>query len=106
MPRSYFDLKTSKPIALQARYSLGVPPPEHVDDKTMLVLRAIERARGAAGARTRAVDVSLWEGMLLPDVLRLPDEVARVLDDPVFFARRSCRSSTDRPRRGGLPAMR
>jgi len=39
--------------------------------------------------RTRAVDVSLWEAVLPPEVLRLPDELARVdalLDDPVFFA--------------------
>jgi hypothetical protein len=35
------------------------------------------------------VDVSLWEAVLPPEVLRLPDELARVdvlLDDPVFFA--------------------
>ncbi len=34
--------------------------------------------------RTRAVDVSLWEAVLPPEVLRLPDELARVdalLDD-------------------------
>src|SRR4051812_39974073 len=39
--------------------------------------------------RTRAVEVSLWEAVLPDDVLRLPDELARVdalLDDPVFFA--------------------
>ncbi len=39
--------------------------------------------------RTRAVDVSLWQAVLPPEVLRLPDELARVdalLDDPVFFA--------------------
>ena len=39
--------------------------------------------------RTRAVDVSLWEAVLPPEVLRLPEELARVdalLDDPVFFA--------------------
>jgi IS5 family transposase len=39
--------------------------------------------------RTRAVDVSLWEAVLPPEVLRLPDELARVdalLDDRVFFA--------------------
>src|SRR3954466_3696630 len=38
--------------------------------------------------RTRAVEVSLWEAVLPDDVLRLPDELARVdalLDDPVFF---------------------
>lgn len=38
--------------------------------------------------RTRAVDVSLWEAVLPPEVLRLPEELARVvalLDDPVFF---------------------
>jgi len=38
--------------------------------------------------RTRAVEVSLWEAVLPPEVLRLPDELARVdalLDDPVFF---------------------
>src|SRR4051794_2910571 len=39
--------------------------------------------------RTRAVEVSLWEAVLPEEVLRLPDELARVdalLDDPVFFA--------------------
>ena len=39
--------------------------------------------------RTRAGDVSLWEAVLPPEVLRLPEQLARVdalLDDPVFFA--------------------
>src|SRR5215204_5891839 len=39
--------------------------------------------------RTRAVEVSLWEAVLPEEVLRLPEELARVdalLDDPVFFA--------------------
>jgi IS5 family transposase len=39
--------------------------------------------------RTRAVEVSLWEAVLPPEVLRLPDELAQIdglLDDPVFFA--------------------
>jgi transposase, IS5 family len=39
--------------------------------------------------RTRAVEVSLWEAVLPDEVLRLPDELARVdalLDDPAFFA--------------------
>jgi IS5 family transposase len=39
--------------------------------------------------RTRALEVSLWEAMLPEEVLRLPEELARVdalLDDPVFFA--------------------
>jgi IS5 family transposase len=39
--------------------------------------------------RTRAVEVSLWEAMLPEEVLRLPEELARVdalLDDPAFFA--------------------
>jgi len=39
--------------------------------------------------RTRAVEVSLWEAVLPPEVLRLPTELARVdglLDDPSFFA--------------------
>ena len=39
--------------------------------------------------RTRAAQVSLWEAVLPAEVLRLPDELARVdalLDDPVFFA--------------------
>ncbi len=39
--------------------------------------------------RTRAADVSLWESILPVEVLRLPEELARVdalLDDPVFFA--------------------
>src|SRR3954447_24338173 len=38
--------------------------------------------------RTRAVEVSLWEAVLPEEVLRLPEELARVdalLDDPVFF---------------------
>ena len=39
--------------------------------------------------RTRADQVSLWEAVLPAEVLRLPEELARVdalLDDPVFFA--------------------
>src|SRR6266567_3957653 len=39
--------------------------------------------------RTRAPGVSLWEAVLPEEVLRLPEELARVdalLDDPVFFA--------------------
>ncbi len=39
--------------------------------------------------RTRAAQVSLWEAVLPAEVLRLPEELARVdvlLDDPVFFA--------------------
>jgi transposase, IS5 family len=39
--------------------------------------------------RTRALEVSLWEAVLPEEVLRLPDELARVdalLDDPAFFA--------------------
>ncbi|GAA1859898.1 hypothetical protein GCM10009836_45050 [Pseudonocardia ailaonensis] len=39
--------------------------------------------------RTRAVEVSLREAVLPEEVLRLPEELARVdglLDDPVFFA--------------------
>ena len=39
--------------------------------------------------RTRAAQVSLWEAVLPEEVLRLPEELARVdalLDDPVFFA--------------------
>ena len=39
--------------------------------------------------RTRALEVSLWEAVLPEEVLRLPEELARVdvlLDDPVFFA--------------------
>src|ERR1035438_2720828 len=39
--------------------------------------------------RTRAGDVSLWEAVLPPQVLRLPEELARgdaLLDDPGFFA--------------------
>ena len=39
--------------------------------------------------RTRAGDVSWWESVLPPEVLRLPEQLARVdalLDDPVFFA--------------------
>ena len=46
--------------------------------------------------RTVSDQVSLWEAVLPPELLKLPDELARVdvlLDDPVFFAR-SCRSST------------
>lgn len=39
--------------------------------------------------RTRAVDVSVREAVLPPEVLRLPEKLARVdalLDDPAFFA--------------------
>jgi hypothetical protein len=39
--------------------------------------------------RTRALEVSLWEAVLPEEVLRLPEELARVdalLDDPAFFA--------------------
>lgn len=39
--------------------------------------------------RTVGDQVSLWEAVLPPELLRLPDELARVdalLDDPVFFA--------------------
>src|SRR6187200_2141611 len=39
--------------------------------------------------RTRAAEVSLWEAVLPEELLRLPEELARVdelLDDPVFFA--------------------
>jgi IS5 family transposase len=39
--------------------------------------------------RTRAVEVSLWEAVLPEEILRLPEELARVdalLDDPAFFA--------------------
>src|SRR5215207_3368771 len=39
--------------------------------------------------RTRAAQVSLWEAVLPAEVLRLPEELARVdalLDDAVFFA--------------------
>src|ERR671923_2627707 len=38
--------------------------------------------------RTRAPEVSLWEAVLPEEVLRLPEELARVdalLDDPAFF---------------------
>ncbi len=54
-----------------------------------MLVSVIRRARGARVLRTRAVDVSLWEAVLPPEVLRLPDELARVdalLDDPMFFA--------------------
>jgi hypothetical protein len=39
--------------------------------------------------RTQAEPVSAWEAALPAEVLRLPEELARVdalLDDPVFFA--------------------
>ena len=39
--------------------------------------------------RTRALEVGLWEAVLPEEVLRLPEELARVdalLDDPAFFA--------------------
>src|SRR5918996_4319985 len=39
--------------------------------------------------RTRALEVSLWEAVLPEEMLRLPEELARVdalLDDPAFFA--------------------
>src|SRR5664280_3100288 len=45
-------------------------------------------SREVAVFRTRAGDVSLWEAVLPAQVLRLPEELARVdalLDDPVFF---------------------
>src|SRR5450631_2840948 len=45
-------------------------------------------SREVAVLRTRAGDVSLWEAVLPAEVLRLPEELARVdelLDDPVFF---------------------
>ena len=45
--------------------------------------------------RTRAPEVSLWEAVLPGEVLRLPDELARVdalLDDPAFFAPWSLKS--------------
>ena len=38
--------------------------------------------------RTVSDQVSLWEAVLPPELLKLPDELARVdvlLDDPVFF---------------------
>ncbi len=38
--------------------------------------------------RTIGDQVSLWESMLPPEVLRLPEDLARVnalLDDPAFF---------------------
>ena len=38
--------------------------------------------------RTVSGQVSLWEAVLPPELLKLPDELARVdglLDDPVFF---------------------
>ena len=38
--------------------------------------------------RTVSDQVSLWESVLPPELLKLPDELARVdvlLDDPVFF---------------------
>jgi IS5 family transposase len=49
------------------------------------------REQGKRGQmlRTRALEVSLWEAVLPEEVLRLPEELARVdalLDDPVFFA--------------------
>src|SRR3954454_15171905 len=51
----------------------------------------MNKAPGKRGQmlRTRAVEVSLWEAVLPEEVLRLPEELARVdalLDDPVFFA--------------------
>ena len=39
--------------------------------------------------RTISGPVSLWESLLPPELLRLPEELARVdalLDDPAFFA--------------------
>jgi IS5 family transposase len=39
--------------------------------------------------RTISGPVSVWESLLPPELLRLPEELARVdvlLDDPVFFA--------------------
>src|SRR5215217_1505900 len=48
-----------------------------------------ELGRRGLMLRTRAPEVSLWEAVLPQEVLRLPEELARVdalLDDPVFFA--------------------
>ncbi len=57
-----------------ARRAVG---PGRVNGGIMLV-SVIERARERRVLRTRAVDVSLWEAVLPPEVLRLPDELARV----------------------------
>jgi IS5 family transposase len=49
--------------------------------------RRIER--GGTDAADAGGDVSLWEAVLPPEVLRLPEEPGRIgalLDDPVFFA--------------------
>jgi IS5 family transposase len=51
--------------------------------------RRVGRALEWLMLRTRAEQVSLWEAVLQPELLRLPEELARVdalLDDPVFFA--------------------
>jgi len=54
-----------------------------------MLLSELGERGGRRVLRTRAVDVSLWEAVLPLEVLRLPEELARVdalLDDPVFFA--------------------
>jgi hypothetical protein len=55
--------------------------------------------------RTAGDQVSLWEAVLPPELLKLPDELARVdalLDDPVFLRRShhfsTCRSGGRRHR--------
>jgi IS5 family transposase len=47
--------------------------------------------------RTLSDQVSLWEAVLPPELLKLPDELARVdvlLDDPVFFGPNRVRADT------------
>ncbi len=53
-----------------------------------MVLAAVGAALGVVMLRPRMDQVSLWEAVLPPEVLRLPAVLARVdalLDDPVFF---------------------
>ena len=54
-----------------------------------MVAEALGEVWGLQMLRTQAEQVSLWEGVLPAELLRLPEELARVdalLDDPAFFA--------------------
>jgi len=67
----------------------GVPSVWWGEWARSLVLTVVGARLGWRMLRTRAEQVSLWEALLPPEVLRLPEELARVdelLDDAVFFA--------------------
>jgi len=68
---------------------LGAPSPFGVEWRGRMSSWIGELGKRGLMLRTRAVEVSLWEAVLPEEVLRLPEELARVdasLDDPVFFA--------------------